>query len=304
MRLIDPELLRTFLAFADSGSLARAGEVVARSPSAVTAQMQRLEEIVGEPLLAASGRGRVLTQAGHEFLAHARRVIEVNREIWLSISGARADGRITLGTTQDFSATVLTGLLRVFARTHPRVRLELRIGRSCELSQALDKGTADVVIAMGEEQTRGVVGVIREPMRWLGSAEGLAVAQPRLPLALLDPPCGFRTTALAALDAPRIPFRIAASSASLSGLCTVVRAGVAITLRTARLLDPTIVDVSAAMNLPDVPDATFSVRQRADADPVATSLAGLLCDTLDAANPQTLAQGQSDSKPGLARIKP
>ncbi|WP_157784267.1 LysR family transcriptional regulator, partial [Sinorhizobium fredii] len=42
MRMIDPELLRTFLAFAEGGSLARAAEVINRSPSAVTAQMQRL----------------------------------------------------------------------------------------------------------------------------------------------------------------------------------------------------------------------------------------------------------------------
>lgn len=289
MRLIDPELVRTFVAFADAGSLARAGDIVARSPSAVTAQMQRLEAIVGEPLLAAAGRGRTLTPAGHEFLVHARRIIEVNREAWLSISGAKADGRITLGTTQDFSKTVLPGLLRAFARTHPRVKLELRIGRSCELSRALHEGSADVIIAMGEEQTRGAVGVIREPMRWLGSAEGLTVAQPELPLALLDPPCGFRTAALAALDGKRIPYRIAASSASLSGLFTAVRAGIALTLRTARLLDSTIADVSAAMDLPDVPDAVFSICLRADADPIATSLAELLCESLEAAVPQALA---------------
>ncbi|RUY84026.1 LysR family transcriptional regulator, partial [Mesorhizobium sp. M7A.F.Ca.CA.001.12.2.1] len=57
MGTLDSDLLRTFLAFVDSGSLARAAASIGRSPSAVTAQMQRLEEIVGEPLLAAQGRG-------------------------------------------------------------------------------------------------------------------------------------------------------------------------------------------------------------------------------------------------------
>ena len=57
METIDPDLLRTFLAFVDGGSLARAAIVVGRSPSAVTAQMQRLEEVVGEPLLVRHGRG-------------------------------------------------------------------------------------------------------------------------------------------------------------------------------------------------------------------------------------------------------
>src|SRR5262245_14424203 len=133
MRLIDPDLLRTFVAFVDAGSLARAATVVSRSASAVTAQMQRLEEIVGEPVLAASGRGRALTPAGQEFVAHARRILDANREAWLSLKGARADGRVVLGATQDFSESVLPVLLRSFARTHPRVRLELRIARSYEL---------------------------------------------------------------------------------------------------------------------------------------------------------------------------
>ncbi|WP_136622548.1 LysR family transcriptional regulator, partial [Mesorhizobium sp. 10.2.3] len=43
METLDPDLLRTFLAFVDSGSLAQAAASVGRSPSAVTAQMQRLE---------------------------------------------------------------------------------------------------------------------------------------------------------------------------------------------------------------------------------------------------------------------
>ncbi|RWD18380.1 MAG: LysR family transcriptional regulator, partial [Mesorhizobium sp.] len=43
MQVLDPDLLRTFLAFVDGGSLANAASVVGRSPSAVTAQMQRLE---------------------------------------------------------------------------------------------------------------------------------------------------------------------------------------------------------------------------------------------------------------------
>src|SRR5262245_60751240 len=130
MFLVDPELLRTFVAFADAGSLARAAAVVGRSPSAVTAQMQRLEEAVGEALLAPAGRGRVLTAAGEDLITHARRILEANREAWLSLKGARADGRVALGATQDLADSALPDLLRAFARSHARVRLDLRIGRT------------------------------------------------------------------------------------------------------------------------------------------------------------------------------
>ena len=72
MDIFEPDLLRTFLAFVDGGSLARAASIVGRSPSAVTAQMQRLEDAVGEALLAPTGRGRSLTLAGEELVGHAR----------------------------------------------------------------------------------------------------------------------------------------------------------------------------------------------------------------------------------------
>ena len=103
METIDPDLLRTFLAFVDSGSLARASSVVGRSPSAVTAQMQRLEEVIGEPLLVRQGRGRELTAAGEDLVGHARRILAAHRDAWLSLKGARAEGRVSIGTTQDFA---------------------------------------------------------------------------------------------------------------------------------------------------------------------------------------------------------
>src|SRR5262245_12192759 len=285
MRLIDPELLRTFLAFADSGSLARAAAVVGRSPSAVTAQMQRLEEAVGEALLAPAGRGRALTPAGDDLVIHARRILDANRDAWLSLTGAHADGRVALGATQDFADSALPGLLRDFARTHARVRFELRIGRTVELLRAFEEGAVDVVIAMRLAPAADEIGVLREPMVWLCAVHGLAVAQQELPLAVLDPPCGFRTAAIAALDAAHRPYRIAASSATLSGLHAAVRGGIAITLRTARWIGDDVVEASPTLGLPPLPDAEFSVRLRRDADPAAVALARLLCDALDASQP-------------------
>ncbi|RVA77584.1 LysR family transcriptional regulator, partial [Mesorhizobium sp. M7A.F.Ca.CA.001.08.2.1] len=49
METLDPDLLRTFLAFVDSGSLAQAAASIGRSPSAVTAQMQRLTDDFLQP---------------------------------------------------------------------------------------------------------------------------------------------------------------------------------------------------------------------------------------------------------------
>ncbi|MER8491038.1 LysR substrate-binding domain-containing protein [Mesorhizobium australicum] len=285
METLDPDLLRTFLAFVDSGSLAQAAASVGRSPSAVTAQMQRLEEVVGEPLLAPRGRGRGLTPAGEDLVGHARRILAVHREAWLALKGARAAGRVAIGTTQDFADSGLPDLLRAFASSHPRVRIELRVGRSAELAQALQAGSLDLAIVMRQAAVPDEVGVLREPMIWLCSNKGLASRQEEVPLALLDPYCGFREAALAALDAAGRPYRIAAGSASLAGLRTAVNAGVALTLRTPRFAHSGIVEAPRELGLPPAPTAEFAIRLRAGADASAGDLATLLGGSLALSGP-------------------
>ncbi|MES0100642.1 LysR substrate-binding domain-containing protein [Mesorhizobium sp. M0019] len=284
MQMFDPDLLKTFLAFVDGGSLARAASIVGRSPSAVTAQMQRLEDVVGEPLLVPQGRGRGLTPAGEDLIVHARRILAAHREAWLALKGAHADGRVAIGTTQDFADSGLPQLLRAFAVSHPRVRIELRVGRSAELAQALQAGTLDLAIAMRQVPTRDEVGVLKEPMIWLCSQNGLATRHDELPLALLDPHCGFREAATSALDAAGRRYRIAAGSASLAGLRTAVHAGIALTLRTARFAHSGIVEAPRDLDLPPVPVAEFAVRLREDADRPAQDLAALFSGNLALAN--------------------
>ena len=280
MDIFEPDLLRTFLAFAEGGSLARAAAAVNRSPSAVTAQMQRLEAIIGEPLLSPDGRGRSLTPAGEDLVGHARRILAVHREAWLSVKGARADGRISLGATQDFADNTLPDLLRTFAATYPRVRFDLRVGRSHELTAAFDQGALDVLISMRMASTTNEIFVLREPTVWVCTPKASALTEPELPLALLDPPCGFRTAAIAALDAAGRPYRIAATSPSISGVRVAVRSGLAITARTERFLEPGIVVAPARLKLPKLPDAEFGLRLRADAGRPASDFAALLADEL------------------------
>ncbi|MDX8541333.1 MULTISPECIES: LysR substrate-binding domain-containing protein [Mesorhizobium] len=276
MQTLDPDLLKTFLAFVDGGSLAKAASTVGRSPSAVTAQMQRLEEIVGEPLLAPQGRGRGLTPAGEDLVGHARRILAVHTEALLALKGARADGRLAVGTTQDFADRGLPELLRAFAVSHPRVRIELRVGRSIELGQALQAGDLDLAITMRQSPGPDEVAVIGEPMLWLCSQKGLAAREDVLPLALLDPQCGFREAALAALDAAGRRYRIAAGSASLAGVRTAVNAGIALTLRTARFAHSGIVEAPREFALPPVPTAEFAIRLGQNAGRPARDLATLL----------------------------
>jgi DNA-binding transcriptional LysR family regulator len=292
MRNLDPDLLRTLVAFADTGSLGRAATIVGRTPSAVTAQMQRLEDSIGVPLLQAAGRGRTLTEAGEQLVVHARRILKANNEAWLSIAGAAADGRVTLGVTQDFSDIDLPALLNLFARSHPRVRIDLRVGRTSKLIEDLERERIDVVVSMRADARPNELAIIVEPMCWLIARDGLVGAPLEIPLAVLDPPCGFRDAALKAIEGTNRPYRLAASSPSLSGVLAAVRAGIAITARTARWTGPEIIKAPADMHLPNLPKAEFAIRARQGCGEAASRLADVLKQGLAAAAGVSVADGE------------
>lgn len=282
MKDLDPALLRTLVTFADTGTLDRTARIVGRTPSAVTAQVQRLEATVGAPLLRALGRRRVLTPAGEHLVAHARRILAAHEDAWLCVRGITVEGHVGLGVTQDMADQVLPSVLNRFARSHPRVRLDVRVAMTADLMDAFQARRIDVLAGLLRDMDAGDVVVHRDPMRWLCADGGLVTASHQdVPVALLDPPCGFRDVALTALEAAGRPYRIAAVSQSLSGLWAVVRAGVAVTVRTIRWAGPGINVTQPGLGLPDLPSAAFSVRVRDDASAAARHLADLLARTTD-----------------------
>jgi len=280
MRTLAPDLLKTLVAFADTGSLTRAAKAVGRTASAVTAHVQRLEADVGAPLLAPAGRGRTLTPAGEVLVQHARRILVAHRDAWLgvaSVAGAESGGHVALGLTQDFVDDRLTELLAVFARTRPGVRLEFRVGRSSALAAAITEGALDVAVAMRAYEGGQEVAVFSRPMCWLCVPDASWASFEELPIAALDAPCIYREAACAALDRVRRPYRLAATGASLSGVKAAVRAGIAVTVRTQQWADAEVRPAPMNSGLPKLHRvAETSVRVKLLAAPPALELAMML----------------------------
>jgi DNA-binding transcriptional LysR family regulator len=233
----DLDVLRTFVTGVELGSFARAADRLGRSTSAVSAQLKKLEELAGTPVLRKSGRGMALTESGETMLAYARRLLELNDEAAAALHGAELEGAVRLGLQEDFGESLLTDVLGRFARAHPRVKVEVRIARNAELLERVGSGRLDLALAWEAGATTPYterVGTL--PLRWINGA-GTGAAWPRedgepLPLVMLEAPCIMRTAATTALDRANIPWRIAFTSASLAGTWAAVAAGLGVTLRT------------------------------------------------------------------------
>jgi DNA-binding transcriptional LysR family regulator len=226
---LDPELLRTFVAFADTGSFTRAARLVDRTQSAVSMQMKRLEETVGRPLFDREGRQLALSHDGRQLVAYARRMLRLHDEALARFAEPDLVGTVRVGTPDDYAASVLPLVLSRFAEAYPQVHLEVLCDTTARLRARMDEGALDMAImTTAPDQERGTV-LRREPVVWAVSRQHAAHEREPLPLALFFPDCRFHAYALETLEREARPHRIAYSSHSLAAIQSAVLAGLAVT---------------------------------------------------------------------------
>jgi DNA-binding transcriptional LysR family regulator len=268
----DLDVLRSFVTGVELGSFARAAGRLDRSTSAVSAQLKKLEEQAGTPLLRRAGRGMALTDAGEVMLGYARRLLELNDEAAAALRGGELEGGIRLGLQEDFGETLLPEVLGRFVRAHPKVRIEAHIARNAELLERIGAGRLDLALAWeaGVHSAHAEhVGAV--PMCWIGAAQDRlrwphAGGEP-LPLVMLEPPCLLRSAAIAALDRAGISWRMAFTSASLAGVWAAVAAGLGVTLRTPLGLPASVRRLDAATAALPVPGSLGLALHRAESEP-------------------------------------
>lgn len=119
---LDLDLLRTFVAVADLNTFAAAA-AVCRTQSAVSQQMQRLEQLVGKELFARHGRNKLLTEHGIQLLGYARKILRFNDEACSSLMFSNLQGVLTIGASDESADTILPFCLAESARFIQNSRL-------------------------------------------------------------------------------------------------------------------------------------------------------------------------------------
>lgn len=223
---LEIDLLRAFVAVAETGGFTAASEVVRRSQSAVSQKVLRLEEILGRRLFERTSRSLSLTREGEQLLGMARRMLEFNDIAVRTLIEPLTAGSLRLGISDDFVPRQLPGFLARFRRLYPSVRLELWNGLSRELLDAYDGGHLDVVISKRDSTAtqRGRV-IWREPLVWLAAAGHMPDPHGPVPLVMLPPPCGYRDVMIEALDSMRRDWFPACTASSLVGIQAAVAGG-------------------------------------------------------------------------------
>ncbi len=258
---LDTDLLRAFVAVADSKSFTRAGQVLCRTQAAISMQVKRLEGVVDKQLFNRNSRTISLTPEGEFLLGYARRMLRLSDEVMTSFTEPDLQGVVRVGAPDDYATYFLPRVLPHFTQTHPQVRVEVRCDNSVDLLSVLADGQLDLALVTRHPESRGGETIRREPLHWVTAQSHLAHEEDPLPLAVFPQGCVCRDVALRALEGINRQWRIAYSSRSISAIQGAVSAGFAVSVMEQSTLPEDVRTLSEDEGFPALPDIEVALHR-------------------------------------------
>lgn len=288
---LDLDALRALVAIVDQGGFSSAAEQLGRTQSAVSLQIKRLEQALGQTLLQrVQGRVDGPTAEGLALLAYARQMLRLNDEACATLACNAQPGSLRVGIPEELMESVFPAAMSAFRALYPRLRLFVQADAAAALRAALAEGRLDLGIYKdcGEAATEAEV-LRQEPLCWVaGEAyrDTLDAADGALPLALFGDNCVFRLAATTALAHAGIAWKLAYSGSSPTGLRHALRHGLGLGVLPQSLLGNGLVAVEACTGraLPRLPTARLLAAYAAgEVAPAARRFTAVVGDRLRAA---------------------
>ena len=226
MTNIPTELLRTLVAVVDLRSFTKAAQSLGVTQPAVSAQIKRLQGLLGTDLLDKSAPGVSLTSAGELVVNYARRLLSINDQI-LDIAGPRPAAKtVRIGATGDFTASAIALGLNQSRMRRPDLRFQVYNSYLDGLLRDLREGDADLGIWVSQTgPTLDTRFYWTEPLVWVHAPATRIDPERPVPLVSYGEECLFTRNVMAALSQAGRECELAFIGESLLGLGAAVAAG-------------------------------------------------------------------------------
>jgi DNA-binding transcriptional LysR family regulator len=236
MTNIPTDLLRTLVAVVDLRSYTKAANSLGVTQPAVSAQIKRLQQLIGADLFERSGQGVTLTSRGERVLARSRRLLSLNDEIvGLGAATMRSDLIVRIGTPSDFVASVLPAILARFRADHPDVRFILKSGFYEPMLQQLHMGEIDLLCSLSPTRPPDARHCETQEMLWVRGEVPIEVEAGRpVPLVSCGEPCGYHRHAVKTLRAAALDYEQVFLGSTMHSLNNAVASGLGTMICTRR----------------------------------------------------------------------
>ena len=255
---LDSDLLRTFVAIAETGNLTQAANYLNRTQSAISVQIKKLEASFSTQLFYRQPRGMLLTEDGHRLLPEARKLIaDVNRIAGLFTN--KLSGRVALGVPDDCGLAILESGLRHFLANNPHVEVSVRCSLSSQFPHAIQAGELDLALYLASPEEDFDTILWQEESVWVAHESLQLMPDQVVPLAVYDRDCWWREVAIDALEEINRPYQMTFSSESIAGIKTAVNAGVAVAMLSINSVEPHMKILTKADGFPSLPPSSMAL---------------------------------------------
>lgn len=277
--LLELDLLRTLVAISETGNFSAAAERLGRTPSAVSMQVKKMEELLGATVFVRDSRSVTLTRDGEMLLEHGRRLLALNKEMMARFVEPDLVGEVRLGAPDDVAERFLPSMLRQFAESHPGILLDVTVDSTPRLMTAVESDALDVSIVTCDSCPEGndqAEILFCEPLVWVCLAGGVASERSPLPVSMWEEGCRWRKAAMSALEEAEIPYRVTFQSDNISGQRAAVMADLAVAPLGRSHVNGPIVEVKPSVGLPKMPNSALGLVVRDKAPPPVEAAANLI----------------------------
>jgi DNA-binding transcriptional LysR family regulator len=262
MRL-EIDVLKTFIAVAETGSVKYAAERVARSPAAVSMQMKKLERLVGAPVFHRSEGAMRLSDSGDRLMPHAHRIIEANDTALAALLSPDIKGMVRIGLCLENIETRMPEILAGFSRVHPSVTVNINAGDAKDLSAMLATNALDIAILTtggGVTNLENDRLLYEQPLVWATHKNSRRDGESPLQVAVAPSGCPWRDAALDALKRAGIEYRISYLSNVSESQLAAVRADLAVAALPASRVVNSTHPICVSSDLPELPYTRMVLR--------------------------------------------
>lgn len=253
-RDLDISLIRAFLAVVDTGSVTAAARLLNRTQAAVSLQLKRLEDALGQPLFEREHKRLTLAASGERLLGLAKRVVALNDEMWERMHKPSFEGEVRFGVPVDLISTYVPPILRRFNATWPGVRVSLVAKNSHDLLEDLASGAIDLTLTTDLDATGRAEMLMSDDLVWVGAPGGAAHRRSPLPIGIGGKTCRFRPVIIEAMRRTGRDWRVLLQVSNQDAVNATIAAGLCVGALLRETVPSNLEILGPTAGLPELPN--------------------------------------------------
>jgi len=281
MTNIPTDLLRTFVLVVELRSFTRAAKAQGMTQPAVSAQIRRLQDLLGVELFDKSMPGVCLTRVGEDVINSAHRLLSVNDHIVQIVCPNSSAQVVRIGIPGDCMGAELGGMLAASHARWPKLRFTVQGGGQRRLLQNLKQDEIDIVLALVIYEPEGEARHYwKEDLVWVRGKSLTLDPDAPVPLVSYKDVCVCHRVGVAILEKAGRRAELVFRATNAEALRSAVAAGLGV-MAVPRRRVPAELDVWDDGTLPALPQVFCGIFVRKGADSEALDqLADHLAQTL------------------------